>query len=163
MKSGKIYTALSFYDFLSSVGLRLASALALVYAIVHYNENPAVTIIVSIICVCVILFFGHERIEIYKDRVVQENISVFSLVVSSKRVIKVADIKNAYLKTSENIKPFDFIVYSLVALLLPKHNSRSGAQVIYFDLKNSETIEWSSYLDYAARKKLVATVNGLIS
>lgn len=84
--SKKLYTGFSFYQFVWLLFLRLAVVTGMVYALVHYDENPALITVVAVVCAIFIFILGDDQVIVYGDRVVQTTNSFAALFL--ERTIK---------------------------------------------------------------------------
>jgi xanthosine utilization system XapX-like protein len=159
--SKRLYTGFSFWESLSMFFARIAATVGLIYALLHFEENPVVIAIVSLLCLLLIVFIGDDQITVYSDRIVQKTNSLASLFYTSKgKVYAIKDIKQASLQPPSTTEEIGATV--LLAAILPKQNNRSTSRPIFLDLKNGETVRLNTDLNESAMRKIVELVNSLI-
>jgi hypothetical protein len=161
--SKRLYTGFSFFEFIKTLLLRLACTFGLIYSLAHYDENPIVIIIVSLLCLLFILILGDDQIIIYQDKIIQTTNSFASLIFRSKdKSIDISKIKSAYLQPFVKPDPAEIGVAVLLALVLPRDSSnRDKAQPIFFELKSGEILTFNTNLENKKMKQIVEIVNSL--
>lgn len=161
--SKRLYTGFSFFEFITMLLLRLVCAFGLIYSLPHYDENPVVIIIVSVLCLLFILILGDDQIVIYQDKIIQTTNSFASLIFRSKgKSIDIYKIKSAYLAPFVRPNPTEIGVAVLLAFVLPRNNSnRDKTKPIFFELKSGEILKFDTNLENGKMKRIVEIVNSL--
>jgi hypothetical protein len=158
-----VYKATSNFDFLQSILFRAGCIALLIYLAFHYEENPPVILVISIICFLIFLFAGNDEIIIYSDKIVQIDTSIISVIFRSKgNVYEIKDIKAASLpeKTAPSFTEVGILL--LLASLLPKSTRRNSQRQFYLDLKSGKTIRILSDLGQNKIEDIVKIINSLI-
>jgi len=164
----KLYTAFSPYNFIGMILLRLAIAIGLVYTLPHFNENPVLITIVSIIAAAAIIFLGDDQVVVYTDRIEQSTNSFADYFFKLKaKTYAIKDIQHIYL---EPPPPPSSALETGVAILLaaalnPKRGHDSSDKKltkILIDLKDGQTATILTDLEDKKVAKIIETVNSLI-
>jgi hypothetical protein len=161
MEGKRIYTASSLYEFISKVFARLILVIVIIIAFTHYNENPVVIIILSVLCFLGILFIGEEEITVYPDKIVQKNNSIASLLFKIKgKQYAIKDIKLASLQETGISLPAMGAI-AMLSFLMP-NRSTNYSRPIFLDLHNGKMVSINTYLGRRKMEKIVEIVNGLV-
>ncbi len=160
----KLYTGFSFFQFIWLLFLRLAVVTGMVYALVHYEENPALIIVVAVVCVIFILILGDDQVIVYEDRVVQTTNSFAALFFrKNDKTIFINDVKLAYLENKPASSAAEIGVAVALNFLLPKQSAnRDNAKPIFFDLKDNTTVQIDTHLETGKMKCIAELVNALV-
>jgi len=161
----RLYTALSLFEFIWTLLLRLACIFGLIFSLQHYKENPIAIVIVSAICFLLIFIIGDDQIIVYQDRITQTTNSFSSLIFKSKgRTFDIAQIKSAYLQSIPKLGPTEIGAIVLLTLIVPKRNANSDkTRPIFFKLKSGEIVKFDTNLEHSKMKRIVEIVNSLTS
>lgn len=86
-----VYRTSPYIQTLYAFFLRIAYLCIIIFAIMHYRENPFVVSIVSLICFIFFLVTGKEEIIIFPDAIKYKNSSIIR-IFEKRRVFVLADI-----------------------------------------------------------------------
>ena len=158
-----IYKAASDFDFLWSMLLRLSGLAGIVFLWFHYEENPAVIIVLSIICFLFFIIAGSDEIIVYSDRVIMKDTSIVSLFLKDKSY-NINEIKSASLPKEAESTIGEVAIVLIAISLMPKFRPRGRTRpnIINLEFKNGKIIQLSSTLDESKMEGIVKTINSLI-
>lgn len=158
-----LYTAFSFPDFFKWLCYRIIIVAVLIYSLSHYEENPPVVVVFSILCVLAILLLGDDQISVYPDRIVRVSNSIISLVFRLKgKTYFICDIQSASLPTTIPMDTGDKGCALVLLSVLPSRRSRNDTNPIYLDLQDGRTVTILTGLESKKREKIVNLVNSLV-
>lgn len=161
--STKLYTAISFRDFIGSLFARLVLLFAAVYSLSHFDENPLFIAILSGLCFLGIALIGNEVIEVYTDRIVQTTNSFSSLILNSKGVVyRTGEIKRAYREILPESTRSEIGVAVFISYLMPdRSRSKPLTNQIYFELNNGEVVQLETNLGDKQIDRIIELVNSV--
>lgn len=158
-----IYKAASDLDFIWSMLLRLLGLAGIVFLYFHYEENPAVIIVLSLVCLLFFLITGNDEITVYPDRVIMQDTSIVSLFLKSKSY-NINEIRSASLPKEAESTIGEVAIVLIAISLMPKFRrpGRTRPNIINLEFKNGKIIQLSSTLDEVKMEEVVKAINSLI-
>src|SRR5687768_4592383 len=115
-----VYRGASNFNFLQSILLRAGCIVLIIYLIIHYEENPSVILVLSLVCFIVFLVMGNDEITIYSDKLIQTDTSIIALLLKSKgKIYKLKDIKAASLPEKATPSVTEVGIILILVSLLP--------------------------------------------
>jgi len=158
-----VYKAASDLDFFMSMLYRLACFAAIVYLWFHYEENPPVIIVASVICSLLFLIIGSDEISVYPDKIIQKSTSIVSLF-SKGRSYDISEIRAAYLLKEAASTADEAAIASFFKFIMPKlrHYKRNSPNIINLELKNGKIIQLNSALEEDKMEELAKAINLLV-
>jgi hypothetical protein len=161
--SAKLYTGISFWNFIGSVFSRIVLLFAAFYSLLHFDENPWFTVVLSGLCVTGITVIGNEVIEVYTDKIVQTSNSFFSLIFRSKGLVfKTREIKRAYREILPKSTGSEIGVAVFFSFLMPDRSRNNPlTNQIYFELNNGEVVKLETNLGDKQIDRIIELVNAV--
>jgi hypothetical protein len=160
----KLYSAFSFFDFISCLIVRIAAVFTIGFCVYKYEENPFVFILIIITAFWIVFYMGEEEIVIYPNKVVQRNNSILSLVLKSyDKAIEIKKVKKAYIDELSSAALSDIGIAGLLHLLMPKRSRGASKKcTIYLELANGEVDRIETTLSGKRIKEIVHNINVLV-
>jgi len=158
-----VYKAASDLDFFLSMLYRLICLAAILFLWVHYEENPSVIIVASLVCFLLFLLIGSDEIVVYPDKIIEKSTSIVSLF-SKGKAYDISEIRSAYLLKEAASTADEAAIASFFKFIMPKmrHYKRNSPNIINLELKNGKIIQLSSTLEEYKMEELVKAINSLI-
>ncbi len=157
----KLYTGFSTFNFIGAIFLRLLLFAAVLYAAIHFNQNPVVVTIFCLFCLIGIMIAGSDKIVIYKDKIIHTTDSYYYYIFKKEgKIIELKDVKLAYLQPLTGDDSIGLGAIILVSLI-SRNSSRNQSNYIYFELKNGKTEHFSSGLERDELHKIVSIIKVL--
>ena len=147
-----VYKTNSFIQVLFSWLFRIGYICVATIALLHYDDNPIVTLVIAFICILFFLTTGKDEITIYSDTIEYKSNSIIK-IISRKKIFSIKDI--AKIDTSGIFSTGDELYNPTISKDKPLNELR-------LELKNGNvvTIKTSIYID--SLKRVEAEVNELL-
>ena len=157
------FRSASNFQFLISLLWRAGCLAGIFYLLLHYEENPPVIIVATVLVSIAFFIIGNDEITVYTDRVVWTDTSIINYIFPSHaKVYYIKDIQSASLPNDEGPDIFDRAIIEIIVRFLPKKPSRDNDNPFYLDMKNGDAVTISTAIDMDDVKRIVIEINSLV-
>jgi hypothetical protein len=160
LPSPLIYRAYSLYTLIRTLVVRIAALAGFIIAIRDFQQNPIVITLFCIACACCVLFIGDEQVDIYADRLVHRENSLWALIRNPEgKVFRLDQIAAAGLVSAPSLAETG--VVTLMSFLVNRW-PMTVRSAFSLELIHGQTVTIETRLARPQLKKIAQTVNSLL-